>query len=182
MTPMPLHYKLGALVTGIFLAYQLRHYFTPAPMPPGSTVIATPAPELKRVPKVDITPPKVAVFAPAAKKKVGLPTATQADPNKHVLGSSKVKSDTHPHTITTVIDSTTGEVTTFDRMDKLPWLAAESRGEVRIGTGFNQDMSRVHWLRGQYDVLQVKALHAGVDGSIYSDGQKYVGLSVAWKW
>ena len=182
MTPMPLHYKLGALAAGIFLAYQLWDYFTPAPMPPGSTVIATPAPELKHTPKVDISPPKVAVFAPAAKRKLNLPATTQADPNKHVLDSSKVKSDTHPHTITTVIDSTTGEVTTFDRRDKLPWLAAESRGEIRVGTGFNQDLHRVHWVRGQYDVLQVKALHAGVDAAIYSDGNKYAGISVAWKW
>lgn len=182
MTPIPLHYKLGALVAGIFLAYQLWAYFVPTTVPPGSTVIATPAPELKRVSKVDITPPKVAVFAPAAKKRVGLPATTQADPNKHVLDATKVKSDTHPHTITTVIDSKTGEVTTFDRRDKLPWLAAESRGEIRIGTGFNQDLRRVNWIRGQYDIVQVKALHAGVDAAIYSDGNRYVGLSVAWKW
>lgn len=182
MIPISLPYKLGALVALIFLGYQLWAYFVPTPAPPGSTVIAIPAPELKHTPKVDITIPKIAVFAHAAKKKLALPATTQADQNKHVLDSSKVKSDTHPHTITTVIDSVTGEVTTFDRRDKLPWLAAESRGEVRLGTGFNQDLQRVHWLRGQYDVLQVKALHAGVDAAIYSDGNKYAGISIAWKW
>ncbi|MDO8294371.1 MAG: hypothetical protein Q7T29_16135 [Gallionella sp.] len=71
-------------------------HFTPSPAPVGSTVVAQKAPELKKVPRQNITPPKVSVYKPPAKAKLDLPADIQGDPNKYVLDSVKLPNDTQP--------------------------------------------------------------------------------------
>ena len=157
-------------------------YFTPESAPIGKTVIATSAPELKKIQRQNIKPPKVQVYGPSSKAKLNLPIGIQDDPSKYVLGSVKLPNDTHPHTITTVIDEKTGEVQTFERRDPLPWLAAEQRGELRIDAGIKNGLTRTARLSLREDLLQVKALHAGINASLDADGQYFVGVGVGWKW
>lgn len=157
--------------------------FTQSARPPvGTTVPATRAPELNKVPKQDITPPKVAVYKPPAKKKLALPPEVQDDPNKYVLDSTRLPNDTHPHTVTTVIDAHTGEVQTYDRRDPLPWLAAERSNELRLDYGIKRGFDRVGRLSYRVDLLQVKALHAGITAAIDSDGEYFIGVGVGWRW
>lgn len=157
-------------------------YFTPRPAPVGSTVVAQKAPELKNVPRQNIAPPKVPVYEPPAKAKLDLPADIQDDPNKYVLGSVKLPNDTHPHTVTTVIDATTGEVQTFDRRDPLPWFKPEQNGEVRIDYGIKSGMAKVARLTFREDLFQVKALHAGIHATLDTDGQYFIGGGVGWRW
>jgi hypothetical protein len=170
------------LLAGLVVLALAWNYLKPKPAPVGSTVVAKPAPELRTVPKQTIAPPKVSVYTPPAKKKLDLPAAVQDDPNKYVLGSAKLPSDTHPHTITTVIDAKTGEVQTYDRRDPLPWLAAEQTGEIRIDYGFKNGLVKVGRLSLREDLLQVKALHAGINAAVDTDGARFAGAGVGYRW
>lgn len=170
------------LLVALFVLAAAWWYFTPRPAPVGSTVLAKPAPELKGEKKQDITPPKVAVYAPAAKKRLDLPAAVQDDPSKYVLGSAKLPADHHPHTVTAVIDAQTGEVQTYDRRDPLPWLAAEQTGEIRIDVGIKNGLVKVGRLSLREDLLQVKALHAGVNATVDTDGAWFAGAGIGYRW
>lgn len=158
------------------------HHYTPKPAPVEQWTPAKPAPQLQATPKTTIAPPKVAVFVPAAKGKLDLPPEVQADPKQHVINATVVASDDHPQTITTVIDDQTGEVQTFVRREPLPWLAAEQRGELRFDVGIKQGLARVGRLSVREDLLQVKALHAGLNASIDTDLQFFVGGGVGYRW
>lgn len=157
-------------------------HFKPIPAPVGSTVLAQKAPELKKAKRKDIAPPKVPVYEPPVKAKLDLPADIQDDPDKYVLDSVKLPNDTHPHTVTTVIDAKTGEVQMFDRRDPLPWFAARQTGEVRLDYGFKAGQPMTARLTLREDLLQVKALHAGINASLDADGQYFVGAGVGWKW
>lgn len=170
------------LLAGLVVLATAWQVFRDKPAPVGSTVVAKPAAELRGIPHQDITPPKVQAYAPPAKKKLDLPADVQDDPNKYVLDSVKLPNDTHPHTITTVIDATTGEVQTFDRRDPLPWFRPEQTGEVRIDYGIKNGMAKVARLTVREDLLQVKALHAGIHATLDTDGQYFLGGGVGWRW
>lgn len=170
------------LLAGLVVLATSWQTFRDKPAPVGSTVVAKPAAELRGAQHQDITPPKVPVYAPPVKKKLGLPPVVQDDPNKYVLDSVKLPNDTHPHTVTTVIDATTGEVQTFDRRDPLPWFKPEQTGEVRIDYGIKNGMGTVARLTFREDLLQVKALHAGIHATLDTDGQYFIGGGVGWRW
>lgn len=172
------HYleALGLLLATVALWW----HFQPERAPVGQTTPAKPADELRGEGKQDIAPPKVSVYKPPTKVKLGLPQGVQDDPNKYVLGSSKLPNDTHPHTITAVIDAQTGEVQTFDRLDPLPWLAAEQTGEIRIDYGYKNGLAKVWRLSAREDLLQVKALHFGLNAAIDTDAAWFVGGGVGW--
>lgn len=143
---------------------------------------AKPDPVLRNVPTQDIIPPKVKVYAPAAKKKLKLPDPIQEDPHTYVLTSARLPNDTHPQTVTTVINDQTGEVSTITRREPLPWLAIEKTGELRLDYGIKRGLDRVARLTFREDLLQVKAFHAGINVSIDSDGEYFLGVGVGWKW
>lgn len=170
------------LLAGLVVLATAWQVFRDKPAPVGSTVLAKPAAELRGAKHQDITPPKVPVYAPPVKKKLDLPPAVQDDPNKYVLDSVKLPNDTHPHTVTTVIDATTGEVQTFDRRDPLPWFKPEQTGEVRIDYGIKNGMVNVARLTFREDLLQVKSLHAGIHATLDTDGQYFIGGGVGWQW
>jgi hypothetical protein len=157
-------------------------YFKPVPAPVDTWHPATPAPQIITVPKTAIRPAKVSVYAPAAKSKLSLPQLIAADPAKHVLDASTIKADDHPQTIVTVIDEQTGDVQTFVRSEPLPWLAAEQRGELRFDVGVKNGLATVGRLTLREDLLQVKALHAGLNASADTDGSFFVGAGVGYRW
>lgn len=165
----------AGVVTGAWLANK--------PYPGGSnTMIATPAPELSAQPKLSITPQKVSVYAPSAKAKLRLPETVQSDPGMYVLGSAKLPADTHPHKITTVIDAGSGDVQTYDTREPLPWLAAEQTGEIRIDYGYKNHLVKVGRMSLREDLLQVKALHAGINAAIDTDGSWFAGVGIGLRW
>lgn len=157
-------------------------YFTPEPAPVDTWTPAQESPQLAPIPKQTIRPAKVRAYAPAAKAKLKLPASMLNDPSVYVLDSSLVSSDTHPQTVTTVIDEQTGEVQTIVRREPLPWLAAEHRGELRLDAGIKNGLARVGRLTLREDLLQVKAMHAGINATLDTDGQLFVGAGIGYKW
>jgi hypothetical protein len=158
------------------------NYFSPPPVPVAQWAQAKEAPQLKGVVKQNLITQKVAVYAPAAKQKLNLPANIQNDASQYVLSSSRLPKDTHPATVTTVLDESTGEVQTYIRREPLPWLAPEQTGELRIDVGYKNGMTRAGRLTFREDLLQVKALHAGLNASIDTDGQYFVGAGVGYRW
>lgn len=175
-----------ALVIGLSICW---FYFKPTPEKAGQVIVATPAKEVKRVPVVDtkIVSGTVAVYKGGAKlkKKLTLPKAIVDDAKKEVLASSKIPTGEHSHTVTTVIDTDTGRSTTYVRADPLPWIALESRGEVGMYAGMKDGQQAVR-VQVRQDFVQVKALHAGMVGSVdMVTGLKasyFVGIGVSYKW
>ena len=184
--PLSIPYHTIAYIA--ILAIAGCFYFKPTPAPIGEHVAAKVAPQVKLIPKIEIKPPKVKVYASISKAKLKLPAAELANPDIHVLESSRVAPDLHPQTVTTLIDAGTGETHTLIRREPDPWLAARNTGEIRIdygykfgstsGAGFN----KVARLTIREDLLQIKALYAGVNAALDSDGQGFVGVGVGYMW
>lgn len=172
MIPAP--YRILAVVLLLSVAWT----FWPRHVPPVSVpVIAKPA--LPKVQKETIQA-KVSVYKPVAKKKLNLPKSVQDSPTKHVVDASRVAPDFHPHTITTVLDSETGDVTTYDTKETLPWLAPGHMGGVGVFYGL-KDGKPTGQVYAWHDLLQAKSLFAGVRASLDQDGTNYVGGYVEYR-
>lgn len=155
---------------------------TPTPAPVNQWQASTPSPQLEKVPQEAIKPPQVIVYKKAAKKALDLPPAIQADDNQHVLQSTSLPIDDHPQTCTTIIDEKTGKSETLVRNEPLPWFAVEQHGSIGIGYGITSGLMQGFALNGHEDFFQVKALHFGVDGSVFTGGAYFAGLGMAYHW
>jgi len=150
----------GAVFYGAF-----KHKQPPAPV--GLNVVATPAPEVKKQPKVDkpIKAKTVKVYPAAVKNTIKLPEIIQDNPALDVITSNQVPADDHPQTITTLIDTETGESQTFVKRDPLPWLALDPHGEAGLYMGIKNGEPTAR-LEVKQGLFQVKAVHFGVVGSV----------------
>lgn len=181
-----------AIAALVAAGWYLWDRFTPAPAPVNQYVPATAPRQLALVPKVAIQPKQVKVYAQPAKAKLKLPPQMQQDPNIYALAATKVKPGLHPQTVVTTLNAVTGETETLIRRDPLPWLRPEQTGELRLDYGYKSvpsfakdgwgGFNRVTRLTLREDLLQVKALHAGINASIDSDGQMFAGVGVGWRW
>ncbi len=166
-------------------AVAIYFHFKPEPAPTGIHLEARPAPELSKVPHASVSIAKpVRVYAPAAKRKLNLPEAIKSDPDKHVIASSKTANDERQHTITTVIDAATGEATTLDRVDPLPWIAPNTKTELGMYYGYRNGTPALR-VQGSQELLQVKALHLGaIANADVMPGQvdTFVGVGVWARW
>lgn len=157
----------------------------------GQTVIARPADEVKDVPKIDVqvkAPVKVYKGGAALKDGLKLPKDIVDLPSAEVISSSKIDGrDDHPKTVTTVINTETGESQTYVRTDPLPWFAMSSRGGVGMYGGFKNGDPAVR-LQAEQEIFTVKALHfkgvASIDqpvnGLISAD--YFVGVGAEYRW
>lgn len=162
-------------------------WYTRSPVDTTVAVVAKPAPVIKKVKKRTITPKKVRVYAPAAKANLKLPPAVIANEREQVTGATTVQPSERRVTVTSVLNTETGETTTYTKPEPLPWFAVESRGEARIDVGYK-------WKRGipapvqigrlsiRHDFLQVKGFHAGVNAAIDSDGELFAGVGIGYRW
>ncbi len=110
-------------------------------------------------------PVKVYKGGAELKKKLKLPVAVAENPAKEIIASSKIAADSHPQTVSTVINTETGESETFVRRDPLPWLAWDTSGEVGIYAGIKNGHQAVR-LQARQGIVQVKAVNIGIVGSI----------------
>lgn len=143
---------------------------------------AKPAPELKLTPTFTVPTAPVKVYAPVAKKRLKLP---ETKPAEQVIAATRVPSDTRPQTVTTVLDTETGESRSFVKTEPYPWIALEPRGEARLMAGYKLDGARVKQtvrLAVGFDAVRVKALTIGVSGSLDSDGDAFVGVGLSYRW
>ena len=182
--------EVCALVTAIiFIFLMVRHALEPKAAPVAVAVQATPAPMVKDEPKVGISlkSPTIKVYKHAAhiKSQIVLPREVIADDGKQVLAVSKVEPDDHPHIISTVIDTSTGESSTYDTKEPLPWLAWDSHGEAGMYTGIKNGTPAIR-LEVKEGLFAVKAIHFGLQGTVdqSTNGQTdiFVGVGGAYRW
>ena len=158
--------------------------------PPVDTSVAVEAPiaaPIKKVKKRTVAVKSVQVFSPEAKLKLSLPPAVIADETKQVTGAATVPPSERRVTVTSVLDTGTGETTIFTKPEPLPWFAVESRGEARIDMGYKWVKNipaqvLVGRLSVRHDFVQVKGFHAGVNVAIDSDGALFAGAGIGYRW
>jgi hypothetical protein len=167
------------LVGAIITAVQLKQ-------PDRVSVPAAAAPEVKRAPTKLVTPKKpIKVFAGDTPARLKLPADVLANPAENVIAATQVRGSDRPQTVTTTINTETGESRSFVKQDPLPWLAIETRGMAQLAYGFkfqNGQATQVTRLGVGYDAVRIKALTAGVQGTVDSDGATFVGVGVAYRW
>lgn len=160
-------------------------YFKPEPAPTNVHLPAKPASQVSRETTVPVVIEKpVKVYRPDVKRKLKLPDAVQADPAQHVVASSRTVPDERPHTITTVLDTSTGEFTTLDRAEPLPWIAVSTKTEVGAFYGIKNGEPAFR-VQAQQELLRIKALHVGAVASadmVRGDVETYVGVGVWARW
>jgi hypothetical protein len=162
-------------------------YRKPVPVG-GASVPAVAAPAVRGAPKV-----KVVVKAPVttlqggSKADLKLPAAVIADEHKQVIDASQVRSSLRPQTVSTVIDTETGDVKTYVKTDPYPWLAIETRGEIGVAYGYKYSSTthapaQVGRLQFSYDAVRVKALTIGVTATLDTDRDAFAGVAIKYKW
>lgn len=160
-------------------------HFRTQPAPVSVPVIATPSKPVEHVGTETVTMP-VKVYKSESKKRLNLPKSLQDDPSQHVAASSTVKPDYHPHTVSTVIDDKTGEVTTYDTREPLPWIAVDNHGEAGIGYGMKYSPARgfgpVARITVRQNLLNVKAAQISLQGTLDQDGDAFAGVFVTARW
>jgi hypothetical protein len=152
------------------------------PAPVGEWRAAEPDRRIDGTGTSTINPKRVAVYNPPAKDKLDLPDQVKNDPSKHVTSAVIVKSDERPQSVVTIFDQTTGQTTALTQRMEYPLLAAEQRGQIWIGYGQRNGGQMVGRILIREDLLQVKALHAGVNATLDADGAWFAGAGVGYRW
>ena len=118
----------------------------------------------------------IVIYKDKAKKALGLPETVKADPDKHVVASTQVKSSERPTTVSAVYDSKLGNVDMYLRQDPYPWFGSDKKWLIGGFYGYSDDSGdAVGELLGMYDLFQIKALHIGPMGHIDTDGRRFLG-------
>ena len=152
---------------------------TPAPAPVDTWTPAKTAPEVKYIPKEIIKIKEVIVYRDVAKEKLDLPAEIKNDPKVHVATSVVIEPSDRRTNITTLLNES-GEFTTYQKSLPYPWFKFEDTKRITIIQGWRDTQSMTR-LSGSWELLQTKAFHWGVNGSIDLDGQKMVGASVSYR-
>lgn len=173
--------RIEIVVLVIFCAV-VWYLATPAPAPVNEWHPATPAPQVKPLEKAPVKVQYIYVYPNKAKDSLNLPQPIKDDPAKQVIEATRVQADEHPQTVTTILDITTGKTETLVRIEPLPWLAAEQHGSIGVGYGLTSGLMRGWALNAHEDLLQIKALHFGADGSLFTGGAYFAGVGVAYHW
>lgn len=175
---------LGLVLAAFVTVMWLRHVFTEQPIPSYQPVIAKPSKAVSDVPKIDVVvkkPIKVYKGGAALKNGLKLPENIVKDDSQQVISSSEVKNDDHPHTVTTIINTETGESETYDKKEPLPWLVYDTRGSVGIYYGYKGG-APVARLEAKQDMFDMKSVRCGAVGSVDSDASYFAGLGCSYNW
>ena len=185
---VPVYLALGAAVALTILVLWLRWWNDEPASPVNVWVPATPSKHVVGVPKVPIAiKPPVKVYPASVKNNLKLPREFLDDPTQHVIESTHVTADDHPHTVTTLINSDTGETQTFDRAEPLPWIAWSNRGGVGMYAGIKNGTPAVR-LQAHQELFTVKAIHFGALASVDQPisgpiGKDYfIGVGAEYRW
>lgn len=173
----------GAIVASVILlcAFWWWHSHLPPSTAPGYHA-AAPAKQLSGMTLHSIMCPPggILAYGDAAKKNLGLPAPVLADKHVHVLNAGRLPASAHPLLVTTLFNDKTRATGLQWREEPLPWLAPEKRGYFRIGRGIKTDVGGVWRLGAGLNLVQIKAIHLGLDGTLDSDGGGYVGGHFEW--
>lgn len=167
---------IGAIAAAIAIWFaSARHDATPA----------TPAqrsPALAGVDTVEAYPKHVVVYAPAAKAKLRIPASMVQDDAVAVLDSSKLPESDHTQTVTTVLNTDSGQPMTLVSVDPYPMFRFESRKQVGFSYGMTNGGKWIGLATISDDLVQIKALRFGVNASIDTTGQVFAGVGVSYSW
>jgi hypothetical protein len=170
-------YRLIFTAIVIAMAYLAWLHFSAPKAPVGAIVAAKVAPQAVNIPKVVIHPKAVKVYHASAKKALPLPQAVIDDKNVQLIEATRVESDDHPHTISTVINTETGETTTFDRREPLPWVTLRRSGAL----GLEHDLFRgIDTLYVRQDFVQVKSVV--IEGKLAYNSERSGEASIIVEW
>lgn len=159
--------------------------------PVGVHVIATPAKQVATIPKHQaiVKSGAVRVYESRAKIELKLPEAIKQDDAKEVLESTRVNADDHDQTITTVLNTETGDTETLVRREPLPWLAYRNDGSAGLYTGIKNGTPTAR-LELKQSIFSVKSIRLGAVATLdqplgYSarDSPDYfVGVGAEYRW
>lgn len=185
--PNPFTPTVLLLITVFLSVLYLKGCSEVTPQTSSNPVVATVSKPLVNLEKVEValeTPQKVfKVYPQSTKKKLQLPKEVINSASIHLTDSSVIKAQESAVQVNQVMDVTTGETTTYVSNLPPPWLAPENRGSASLDYGFKRNATTpVARLNVREDLLQVKAIHLGVSGSVYSDGDYFVGIGGEYKW
>jgi len=167
---------IGAALAGIAIwVASVQHEAAPA-------APAQKNPTLASVDTVDAHPKRVIVYAPEAKAKLRLPAATVENESIAVLDSSKLPESDRPQTVTTVLNIESGESSTMFSVDPYPLFKFESRKQVGFSYGMTNGGKWLGLATISDDLVQIKALHFGVNGYVDTNGQVFAGVGVSYSW
>lgn len=138
-----------------------------APLPP--------AKEVRTVEKVIYKPEFIYVYPDKSKNGLGLPKSLSDDPSKKLIATGKLEAEEREYTLSGVFDTQTGHTEIHARPDPLPWLSYGKRGAVGVAYGLRDDGQMITRVYASHDLLQVKALRAGVGGTMDMDGKYFAG-------
>lgn len=130
-------------------------------------VPATPAKEVAKAKTVSkpLKTTTVEVYPASVKGALKLPDTALDNPALDIVASTQVKADKRPQTITTLLNTETGEFKTYARRDPLPWIAAQPSGQAGLFY-LQRQHGQVLQLSAQQSLVQVKGLHLGIKGSV----------------
>lgn len=170
------------VVVVALLVYGVVWYNRLPDVPPGVTVEAKPAPELKGLVAVPLAIDLVKVFPSEAKQKLKLPAHVQADATQHVVASIRTPADERPHTVTTTLDTSTGEFSSYDRAEPLPWLAISTRRHFGAYVGAMNGEQAIA-ITARQEALRIKGV--SVEGVAFvgisqSERFSFVGVGASW--
>ncbi|GBL46261.1 hypothetical protein SFMTTN_2074 [Sulfuriferula multivorans] len=181
----------AAAGVAILLGWMLFMRSVLPPAPVNVSVPAVAAGEIRAIPKTAVAiraPVKVYRGGAPLKRRLNLPQPVADNAAQQVIAASQVRADDHPQTITTLINTETGDSETYVRRDPLPWLAWDARGEAAMYVGIQRGGPALR-LEARQGMVQIKALHVGVIGSVDQplggaprDTDYFIGAGVWAKW
>jgi hypothetical protein len=160
-------------------------YYKPAPAGLKPAVIAQVSSTVAKEDKVDIPLPKPSIkaYKPQVKTKLKLPPVVIASPTQVVTASSIVPSSEHRTEVSAVLDTTTGNTVQYIHLTEDPWLAPEQRGSVSLAYGIKLPTNElVGRLALREDLVQIKGIHLGLQGTLDTDGEAFGGVGVSYRW
>ena len=154
------------IIIGVLICSGIAAWIKYRPSAPSTATVA--APELaKETPKV-LECKNVVVYRDAVAKKLGV----KAAPGEHIVASSKIQGDDHPHTVSALYSETTGVTRLLDRRDSLPWLDTTNRFGVGVSGGIGSEHdSVVGKLDGYWQPLKISTVALRVTGDLTTDGK-----------
>ena len=179
--------KLGAIVLLLGVLANGYWYFTRPPTDTTVAAIAPPAKAVQKVKRVKTPTKEVQTYSPEAKARLKLPPAVLASDSKYVIGAATVSPSERSVTVTSVLDTATGETTTYTKSEPLPWFALEPQGGLRVDFGYKMQRGTptptpVGRLSVTHNFVQVKGFRAGVSASLDTDGVLFAGVGVEYRW
>ena len=171
---------LSILVIAIsgWFAYHLVH--KPAPV---DSTPAVAAPAVVGIAKEETKLTKIQVYKQEAKTTLPIPQEIKNDKAEHIVAATQTPDDGHKHVIVTAVNTDTGQTVTIDHKEPLPWLTVEKHNELRLDYGYKGNPTPIPVTRVSFrmELVQVKALHFGLNTSLDVGGEYFIGGGVGWK-